>query len=74
MRVESFRDGDGTVVPPGSGPWVQAGRLTTTTGRSGSQQEWGTKVPISPCRDPSPVSASSATGPSQSLFCLPGGA
>ena len=26
MRVESFRDGDGTMVPPGSGPRVQAGR------------------------------------------------
>ena len=22
MRVESFRDGDGTMVPPGSGPRV----------------------------------------------------
>jgi hypothetical protein len=28
MRVESFRDGAGTIVPPGTGPRVQAGRLT----------------------------------------------
>ena len=36
MRVESFRDGDGTMVPPRSGPRVQAGRLTTRIGGPGS--------------------------------------
>jgi hypothetical protein len=37
------------------------------------QHEWGTKVPISPWRDPSPVSVSPAAGPSQPLFGLPDG-
>ncbi len=36
MRVESFRDGTGTMVPPGSGPGVQGGRLTIRIGGSGS--------------------------------------
>ncbi|MFZ0192056.1 MAG: hypothetical protein WAL72_34490 [Streptosporangiaceae bacterium] len=35
MRVESFGDGDGTMVPPGSGPRVRAGRLITTIGGPG---------------------------------------
>ena len=35
MRVESFRDGDGTMVPPGSVPGVHGGRLTTTMGSGG---------------------------------------
>ncbi len=36
MRVESFRDGSGTMVPPRSGLGVQAGRLTTRIGGPGS--------------------------------------
>ena len=61
MRVESFRDGVGTIVPPGRLPRVQAGRLTTKwTVRAVTQDRWRRRSCRFPMGEPAAAEAAAS--------------